>query len=213
MRVLPIILPLAFIICSTSLAFCQSSGEALSDRTIWEKFFATNLRYPSEALKSQESSRVVFSVKIGADATLDSVFIVEDAPAYFLDHVQEVFSRGSTLWNKSILENRPVNERYLVCFNFEYAGNNGPPADLVKSARDLLDKGKADRALKILDKLIEKQPYDYQNFELRAEAHRQLGNTEPAQRDYMNSRLIKKKVIFEFDMVAFTQVTRTTVQL
>lgn len=180
----------------------------LTERKIWEEFFAKNLRYPAEAIRAQESARIVLSVKIGPEGNLDSLFLVEDAPEYFQDHVMEVFSLGTSLWNKAILENRPADARYLICFNFEFGGTNGPPADRQKMAKDYIEKGKPEKALKILDQLIEKQPYSYKNYELRSEAHRQLGNTELAQKDYMNSRLTKKKVLSEFDVVVYGQVTR-----
>lgn len=198
-----------FTTISSLFAVTQTSEDStLTERRIWEEFFAKNLRYPSEAIRSQESARIVLSVKIGPEGTLDSVFIVEEAEEYFQSHVEQVFSLGSSLWNKAILENRPLNERYLVCFNFEFGGTNGPPADRLKMAKDYIEKGKADKAVKILDQLIEKQPYDYKYYDLRSQAHRQLGNAETAQKDYMNSRLIKKKVLSEFDVVVFGQVTR-----
>lgn len=204
-----------FLTANSSLFAVNRTSEdsTLTGRRIWEEFFAKNLSYPSEAIRSQESARIVLSVKIGPEGTLDSVFIVEDAEEYFRAHLEEVFSLGLSLWNKSILENRPPNERYLVCFNFEFGGTNGPPADRVTLAKDYIAKGKPDKAVKVLDQLIEKQPYDYQYYELRSQAHRQLGNTETAQKDYMNSRLIKKKVLSDFDVVVFGQVTRRSEQV
>lgn len=188
----------------------MQEDSTLTERKIWEEFFSKNLRYPAEGLRAQESARIVLSVKIGPEGNLDSLFLVEEAPDYFQNHVLEVFSLGSALWSPAILENRPVNARYLICFDFEFGGTNGPPADFKKVAEGYIEKGKPEKALKVLDQLIEKQPYDYKNYQLRSEAHRQLGNTEQAQKDYMNSRLTKKKVLSEFDVVVYGQVTRRT---
>lgn len=194
------------------LAQSGSSSDSLySKRKIWTEYIQKNLRYPLEALQSQEEAQILLSVKIGPEGSLDSIYIVKEASPIFQSHVLEVFDQASLLWNPDVLENRPLDERYLISFFFEFGGTDGPPANYFNLAEEHLKNGNPDKALKTLDSLIEKQPYAYRNFELRSEAYKQLGQSEMAQKDFMNAKLIKKKVIESFKVVVFGQTRRVPV--
>lgn len=192
-------------------AFAQnaSSMDSLySNRKIWTEYIQKNLRYPREALQSQEEARVILSVKIGPEGALDSLYLIEEASSLFQSHVLEVFQQASFLWNNDVLENRPLDARYLISFSFEFGGIDGPPVNYSNLAKEQLNKGNLDKALNTLDRLVEKEPYAYINYELRSEVYRQLGQTQMAQKDFMNAKLIRKKVIENFKVVVFGQTRR-----
>lgn len=202
-------LVLVILLPFSALAQNATSNDSLySNRKIWTEYIQKNLRYPREALQSQEEAQIILSVKIGPEGTLDSLYLVEEASPLFQSHVLKVFEQASLLWNIDVLENRPLDARYLISFSFEFGGTDGPPANYFNLAKEQLDKGNPDKVLKTLDRLVEKEPYAYRNFELRSEAYRQLGKTEMAQKDFMNAKQIRKKVLENFKVVVFGQTRR-----
>jgi len=176
----------------------------------WDEFFAKNLRYPREALRTRESALVVIAIKIGPDGTLDSLQLLEKASPYFNDQVLRVFDMASLFWKHEVLEGRKFNTSYQIAVNFTFSNTGGPTTDRKKIATNYILAGKPEKALKISEQLVESNPYDFKNYELRSQINRQLGNSDQAEKDLLSSQKVKVDVLSTFDVVIFGVVRSTS---
>lgn len=204
MRIL--LIPILFLL--TLIPILGSANPVLYDsvstaKNEWDTFFSSNLKYPAEALRTRQSARVVISIKISSEGTLDSMYLVEKAPEYFNDQVQRVFDMASLFWKPEILEEREFNNTYQIVVNFIFSNSGGPPADRKKIASNYILNGKPEKALKISEQLVKSNPYDYKNYELRSQINRQLGNEDQAKEDLLSSQRVKNDVLSTFDVVIF----------
>jgi hypothetical protein len=162
MRILIIPIFLLFTLIPTlGLAKPILPDSVSSAKNEWDRFFSSNLKYPSAALRTRQSARVVFSVKISPEGTLDSMYFQEQAPDYFNEEVQRVFDMSSLFWKHEILEEREFNKSYQIVVNFIFSNSGGPPADRKKIASNYILNGKPEKALKISEQLVKSNPYDY----------------------------------------------------
>lgn len=204
MRIL--LIPIFFLI--TLIPTLGSANPILNDsispaKKEWDRFFSSNLKYPPEALRTRQSARVVISIKISPEGTLDSMYLVEKAPEYFNDQVQRVFDMASLFWKHEVLEEREFNKTYQIVVNFIFSNSGGPPADRKKIASNYILNGKPEKALKISEELVKSNPYDDKNYELRSQINRQLGNEDQAIEDLLSAQRVKKDVLSTYDVIIF----------
>lgn len=103
-----------------------------------------------------------------------------------------------------MLEDRKVGGTYLLVYNFiMIKEGSSSKEDQIKSAINLIQKGKPDKALMIADRLVKENPYDSKSLELRSQIHRQLGREEEATTDLLAYQKLQDQVLNQIDIKVF----------
>jgi tetratricopeptide (TPR) repeat protein len=152
---------------------------------------------------------VLFSVKINQEGNFDSLLILESTHPSFEKASLEALAYLKSNWYPALLENRSRDRRYLIYFNFSTFLNEETPNDLKEYAVNLFKKGKYDKAIKVLNKLIEIVPYSAEAHDLRWEVYSNLGETENAQKDYLKAKYLKKEFLSVVEVFAIGQTRRS----
>ena len=69
------------------------------------------------------------------------------------------------------------------------------PPDYKERTDKLIDKEKYERALKLYDKAIDDNQYDYELFESRSKVKEILGDTDGAEMDHLDSGRLRNEII------------------
>ena len=120
-------------------------------------------------------------------------------------------------WEKIIMTLLPIYnahlknifklKKYFVAFRFRLYKNSLPP-DYSKKAEKFIEKQKYDKALKIFNKAIKENQFDYNLFEKRSKINGLLGNNEGEMDDLQESKRLQNEVLSIVDAVAIG-ITRT----
>lgn len=200
-------IPLFFLIVFTFFQplFSQSQNSGLAQ---WEVLITRQIKYPIEALRARKEGVVVVSLGTDEKGNLGEINLEKKAAPYFDDQVLEAVESMRHLWSPNMLEDRKAGGTYFLVYNFIMIqeGTSGKQ-ERIKSAINLIQKGKADKALKIADRLVNENPYDTKSLELRSQIHRQLGMEEEATTDLIAYQKLQIQVLNQIDIKVFGQVS------
>jgi tetratricopeptide (TPR) repeat protein len=196
----------AFLILYLSVT-CQNSLDSISlpviekanykkdlNKALWE-----NLNYPQEAFLNQVQGDVILSFKITSNGKTGDINVVS-TPAEILS-VSSILSLNgiSENWNPCKVNGVPIDKTYLLVYRYRVLTNSNQ-LNYHKKADKLIQKEKFDKALKIYDKLLEDNKFDFSLFEKRAKTHELLGNFENANNDLEQALKLKNSVISTIDV-------------
>lgn len=200
-------IPLFFLIVFTFFQplFSQSQNSGLAQ---WEVLITRQIKYPIEALRARKEGVVVVSLGTDEKGNLGEINLEKKAAPYFDDQVLAAVESMRHLWSPNMLEDRKAGGTYFLVYNFIMIqeGTSGKQ-ERIKSAINLIQKGKADKALKIADRLVNENPYDTKSLELRSQIHRQLGMEEEATTDLIAYQKLQIQVLNQIDIKVFGQVS------
>ena len=200
-------IPLFFLIVFTFFQplFSQSQNSGLAQ---WEVLITRQIKYPIEALRARKEGVVVVSLGTDEKGNLREINLEKKAAPYFDDQVLAAVESMRHLWSPNMLEDRKAGGTYFLVYNFIMIqeGTSGKQ-ERIKSAINLIQKGKADKALKIADRLVNENPYDTKSLELRSQIHRQLGMEEEATTDLLAYQKLQIQVLNQIDIKVFGQVS------
>ncbi|MDP2041903.1 MAG: TonB family protein [Algoriphagus sp.] len=200
-------IPLFFLIVFTFFQplFSQSQNSGLAQ---WEVLITRQIKYPIEALRARKEGVVVVSLGTDEKGNLGEINLEKKAAPYFDDQVLAAVESMRHLWSPNMLEDRKAGGTYFLVYNFIMIqeGTSGKQ-ERIKSAINLIQKGKADKALKIADRLVNENPYDTKSLELRSQIHRQLGMEEEATTDLLAYQKLQIQVLNQIDIKVFGQVS------
>ena len=132
----------------------------------------------------------------------DSLLILESTDEIFKTESLKALAYLESNWYPELLEDKPRSRNYLLFFKFDTFLNKPSPFEERDQAQKLIKKEKYDKALKLLNKLSEENPYIAQNFELRWEVYRNIGEIENAQKNYLRSKYLKKEFLASVEIYA-----------
>lgn len=198
---LPLTLFLFFYFFLSSILLFGQDGVNADYQSI-DEVYSKNLRFPQELLG--QSGRVILSIQIDEGSAPDSIFLIESSEEGFTTDVIRVTNLLIQEWKSEYLENRPSDESYLIVTTFNSIAGSPKTVNLEEErVQRFLEKKKYDKAMNLLNTLIADEPYQASLYEQRSQAHRELGHTEEAQRDYMTYKQIRKKVLAHPSVTAF----------
>lgn len=167
------------------------------------KLVRENFKLPRADLSDGNKGRVILSLKINDEGQPDSVYLAQASTDSFNAECIRVMELIIQQWEPSFLENRSVGDEYLLVFSFSVQIGNPGFADLKAQLERLMKKEKYEKALDLINQKIEENPFESDDYLTRSEIHRQMGNTEDSQRDYMTARQLKKKVLVNAELSVF----------
>lgn len=204
--VIPILLFLS--IASIHPILAQTSDSGL---TQWEALISRQIKYPIEAIRARKEGVVAISLSTDEEGNLGEIKLQKTASQYFDNQSLEAVQNVRDLWSAEMLADRKPGETYLLVFNYFFLQEGSSKQDKIKSAMDLIQKGKPEKALKIAEQMVNGNPFDAKGLQLRSQIHRQLGQEEAATADLLAYQEMTKKVITQIDVKVFQQVSTRSV--
>lgn len=202
-----ILLLLLFFIGVTPL-FSQTKNPQLSH---WEALISRQLIYPKEARLSKKEGLVVISLSTDVDSNITEIKLEKNAGKLFDDQTLKAVENVRDLWTDDMIADRKPGETYLLVFNYFFRKEGYSKQDRIKSAMNLIQKGKPEKALKIAERMVSENPYDATGLQLRSQINRQLGEEEAATSDLLAYQEMTEKVLTQIDIKVYTVVTTRTV--
>ncbi|WP_297338494.1 TonB family protein [Algoriphagus sp.] len=176
----------------------------------WEQFLATQAKYPTSALRSNKEGYVIMELDFDSEGMIKGANIKESSSKDMEQSALSAMEKAIPSWNPEMLAERKPGKTYQIVFSFESIDPQNPNAATEAITRQLY-KGKPEKALKIVNRILEKKPFDYQTLEIRSQIHRQLGMEEEATKDLLNSQELKDKTLAVIQNRTFSIITRREV--
>lgn len=202
-----ILLLLLFLIGVTPL-FSQTKNPQLSH---WEALISRQLIYPKEARLSKKEGLVVISLSTDLDSNITEISLEKNAGKLFDDQTLKAVENVRDLWTDDMIADREPGETYLLVFNYFFLKEGNSKQDRIKSAMNLIQKGKPEKALRIAERIVNENPYDATGLQLRSQINRQLGEEEAATSDLLAYQEMTEKVLTQIDIKVYSVVTTRTV--
>lgn len=201
------LIPLFFIVLITFFhpLFSQAQSSGLVE---WKALITRQIKYPKEALRAKKEGVVAIALSTDENGNLSEINLEKKAAPYFDEQVLTAVESMRDLWSSTMLENRKAGETYFLVYNFiMIQEGSSSKEDQIKSAINMIQKGKPDKALKIADRLVTENPYDTKSLQLRSQIHRQLGQEEEATADLLAFQKMQDQVLDQIDIKVFGQVS------
>jgi tetratricopeptide (TPR) repeat protein len=212
MKKSPIFIFTAFIFCCT-LVRSQILPDFETNTTVEKatypeenlnKALWKNLTYPMEALQNQIQGDVILSFVINKNGKLDSINVVSSPSGILsLSSVASLNGIGKS-WNPCKINGAPVDKTYLLIYRYRIWLNVNPP-EYGKQAEKMIEKQKYDKALKLYDKAIAENKFDYKLVEARSKLEEIMGDTEKAEIDLEQANRLKNEIISVVDVTVLSQ--------
>jgi tetratricopeptide (TPR) repeat protein len=171
------------------------------------KFLSINTKYPKEEMMDRIMGDVVFSFIINKSGKLVSLALESLPNISFLNSAKTAINSLDGEWRPTMINNAPEDRKYLIVFRFRTYLDYRPD-DYKSQARRLFEKQKYERALKLYNKGVKDNRYDFELFEFRSKVKEMLGDIEGAKTDQSISLKLKDEIMSIIDVTAIG-VTRT----
>lgn len=204
------ILVISFLIIGAGFGQETEKLNAQKSFAAWEQFLATQAKYPTSALRSNKEGYVIMELNIDAEGRIGSANLKESTSMDMGQSALSAMEKAIHIWNPEMLAERKRGETYQIVFSFESVDPQNPNAATEAITRQLY-KGKPEKALKIVNRILEKKPFDYQTLEIRSQIHRQLDMEEEATEDLLKSQQLKDKTLAVIRNRTFSVITRRQV--
>lgn len=181
------------------------------DLKYWEALITRQLNYPKQARLSKKEGVVAVSLSIDTASNLTAIKIETTAGAVFDEPSIKAVESVRDLWTENMIADRKPGENYYLIFNYFFLKEGSTKQDRIKSAMNLIQKGKPEKALKIADRMVNENPYDPTGLQLRSQIYRQLGQEEAATADLLSYQEMSEKVLTQIDIKVYQQVSTRTV--
>ncbi len=181
------------------------------DLKYWEALITRQLNYPKQARLSKKEGVVAVSLSIDTASNLTAIKIETTAGAVFDEPSIKAVESVRDLWTDNMIADRKPGENYYLIFNYFFLKEGNTKQDRIKSAMNLIQKGKPEKALKIADRMVNENPYDPTGLQLRSQIYRQLGQEEAATADLLSYQEMSEKVLTQIDIKVYQQVSTRTV--
>ncbi len=185
------------------------SGPKVSPETI----LAEIIRFPDEALKSKKNGRVVYQVKIDSLGRLESARLIEATDSIFKDEALKAINYLQANWYTELLDSKTPNTHYLVVLSFLNPLVQENPTKRFEKANRFLKKGKPEKSISILDRLILEFPYSKEYFQSRAFAFQQIGNVQAFQKDSDQFTKLETTLLANLTTYSFANSSRSKVPI
>lgn len=176
-------------------------------------FLTKNILYPKEGITNNIEGDVVLSFVINKEGHMDSITVESSADHSLTISAVTAFTQVSdNEWSPAKVNDVPIDHRNKVIFRFRQFLNE-EPYDYKAKARQLFDKEKYEKALKVYDEGIADNQYDVALFNERSRVKKILGDIEGSKLDHVIATSLKEEIMTVINVyaVAKTRVVQTKV--
>lgn len=159
------------------------------------------IKYPLEALENNIAGDMILSVIINKRGEVDSLNIVNSPDMLLSTASILAFSQLKDDWSPCKINGIPVDKKYLIVFRYRMFKDAQPPK-YKERADNLLKKQKYTKALKLYDKAIDENQYNYELFESRAKVKEALADLDGSRTDLIESEKLKNEIISVVNIIA-----------
>ncbi|CAM1333676.1 energy transducer TonB [Tenacibaculum aestuariivivum] len=158
------------------------------------KILLKNSEYPIKDLNNKIQGDVILSFIINKEGEKDSLTIVSSPSKSLSLNSLISFDKLENKWSPYKVNEIPISKKHLVIYRYRYYIDTTPP-EYEKKAKKMVKKQKFKKALKLFNKAIKNNPFDYQVFESRSKVKEKLGNDKGAITDGEKALKLKTEVI------------------
>lgn len=200
---------LAFILFFSTLSLTQAQGKQTKEISLWEIEIRNQLKYPAAERRAGKSASFAIELKLDESGQIENAIPMDDVNTQFVEASMFALEEAKDLWSPELLTKKPDADQYLIVFSFmQQKPNESNP---LVTAQSFISKKKYEKALKGLNRAIEKKPYDPKLYDLRSRVYLLLGDEEKFKEDSEKALAINKNVISSFDLTTYTVTTVRTV--
>ncbi len=187
----------------------------------FEKYIFQRIMNPQKFRTSYKSGFAEIDFRINRNGKLDAIQVVRMPDESLAKDLISVLASTKHMWTASKLNGKPIAYGYKLII--QYMNSTGPrdPNDLskrsIKRAEKKLKQKKTDKALSIINKAIDLNPYNNHYYSLRAKINGELGLQKEKEADEKLSLELKRKILGNLLFVSYSNVktistttTRTT---
>ena len=173
------------------------------------RFLSKNINYPFDALKNNIDGDVVFSFIINKNGEVDSLTMRSSPDVILSTSALVALNLLDKKWIPAKINDRPIDKKYLIVFRYRMYLNT-QPFDYKHDALGYLNKQKYEKTLKIYNKAIKDNQYDFELFELRSQIKGLLGDVEGSKQDFKASLKLNADIMSVINVVARGESRLTT---
>lgn len=165
------------------------------------KLLSKNINYPLDALKNNIDGDVVFSFIINKNGEVDSLTMRSSPDVILSSSALVALNLLDKKWSPAKINYVPIDKKYLIVFRYRMYLNT-QPSDYKHDALGYLNKQKYDKALKIYNKAIKDNQYDFELLELRSQIKGLLGDVEGSKQDLQTSTRLHNDIMSVINVLA-----------
>jgi TonB family protein len=158
------------------------------------RLLSIGIKYPVEALNKKIQGDVVLSYLITKNGRLEGLTILNSPGLILSKSAIDAINSLEDYWEPAKISGSSIDKKYLSIFRFR-TYLNIPPPDYKSKALIYYKKQKYTKALKLFDKAIIDNKYDFELFESRSHIKDILGDIEGSGQDYFSCNKLKNEVI------------------
>ncbi len=158
------------------------------------RYLFKTVKYPEALLTKNIQGDVVLSLKITRNGKLDSLAILKSPDFSLSTSAIVAINSLEKEWSPTRINDSPVDRNYLIIFRYRIYLET-QPADFKTKAVEYFKEQKYEKALKLFNKAIKDNQYDFELFEYRSKIKETLGDSEGSKQDYITSINFKNEVM------------------
>ncbi len=152
------------------------------------------VKYPETALTKNIQGDVVLSYIITKNGKSDSLAIAESKDFSLSTSAIVAINSLEEQWSPTRINGNPVDRKYLIIFRYRIFLDI-QPTDYKIKAIEYYNEQKYEKALKLFNKAIKDNQYDFELFGYRSKIKEILGDSEGSKQDYITSINLKNEVM------------------
>jgi TonB family protein len=158
------------------------------------RYLSKTVRYPEALLTKNIQGDVVLSLKITRNGRLDSLVILESKDFSLSTSAIVAINSLEEEWSPARINGSQVDRKYLIIFRYRIYIDI-QPADYKTKAVEYFKEQKYEKALKLFNRAIKDNQYDFELFEYRSKIKKNLGDSEGSKQDQITSNNLKDEVM------------------
>ena len=141
------------------------------------------------------------ALKFDSTGAIDSYRLDQEDKAFFNKEVLKGFEAAQKNWNPIIVDDKDLNQEYLLVFSFEMLSEE-KESNKNRAIR-YVQKNKPEKAFKIVNRLVQDYPFDQEFLRFRSQIHRQLGQEQEATADLLKAQNLESSIISSLSFKVF----------
>ena len=166
------------------------------------KLLSESIEYPVPALKDRIGGDVVFSFIVNKEGSTTNPELV-GYPNHLLSVCSVAsFSKLNGLWVPAKINSSPIDKKYTIVFRYRIFMDT-KPYDYSDQIKRNLNNKKYEKVIKLYDRQVEDNPFDYALYESRAKVKDLAGDANGAREDRLKSKKIYNEILSVINVYTF----------
>jgi hypothetical protein len=159
-----------------------------------QKFLSTHVSYPKDAVNNNVEGDVVISFIVNQAGKTEGLTLVSSSDLSLSTNSMVAFNSIGKEWVPAKVNQLPVSKKYLLIFRYNL--NPMPESnECTEKVKAELENKKYDKALKICNKAIEADQYNFQMIRMRSSVKELAGDPEGAKKDQLDADQLEDKLM------------------